>query len=143
MRLRAFEKFTSCFARRVRHSSIIFKEIFLSYGKSGVWVKRYQWLMVQEYVLVPKLLTVCRNLLFFELFTLHTKRAMFNKLKGLNQAGIVLKQIIYRQGDWIKQVQTTRYLQFFFMVGSERIITKMLKNLKLHFQISQINITKQ
>lgn len=70
-------------------------------------------------------------------------RAMFKKLKGLNQAGIVLKQIIYRQGDLIKQVQTTRYLQFFFMIGSERIITKMLKNLKLHFQISQINITKQ
>lgn len=70
-------------------------------------------------------------------------RAMFKKLKGLNQAGIVLKQIIYRQGDLIKQVQTTRYLQFFFMVGSERIITKMLKNLKLHFQISQVNITKQ
>lgn len=80
---------------------------------------------------------------FFKLFTLHTMRAMFKKLKGLNQAGIVLKQIIYRQGDLIKQVQTTRYLQFFFMVGSERIITKMLKNLKLHFQISQINITKQ
>lgn len=70
--------------------------------------------MVQEYVWVPKLLTVCRHLLFFELFTLHTMRAMFKKLKGLNQAGIVLKQIIYRQGDLIKQVQTTRYLQFFF-----------------------------